>query len=279
MIVLSNARDLQVYSETLLSDLLEIKRFVLKKHLHKGYCHYCASIQSFKLISRPEWTNLRNNFFCDSCGLSSRQRFFFSVLENLNISLTDKAVIFEKVTPFFQRLHKKYPKILGCEYLGDTNISGELYTFNEESIQHENLLSMSFEDNSLDFLFHQDVLEHVPDAHTALVETLRVLKPGGSSIFMAPFFHNLLTSRKRARLEGDKIVNILPPSYHGNPVNKDEGALVFEDFGLDFVDSVEGIGFKVELLIDHSIVSYHFTDHHPDTTFISLPIAFKLSKY
>jgi len=42
--------------------------------------------------------------------------------------------------------------------------------------------------------------------------------------------------------EKGKVVNLLPPEIHGNPISKN-GSLCFQNFGWDILDELRGNGF------------------------------------
>jgi len=89
-----------------------------------------------------------------------------------------------------------------------------------------------------------DVLEHIPNYKKALSECYRCLKPGGTLYFSIPFVkaseHNIV----RANLsETGEIINLLPPEYHGNPLNSD-GILCFYHFGWEILNDLKNAGFN-----------------------------------
>jgi hypothetical protein len=67
----------------------------------------------------------------------------------------------------------------------------------------------------------------------AVSEIMRVVKPGGAHVFTAPKHKGLRATRQRARLDGNNIVHLLEPQYHGNPI-ADGRSLVTWDYGDDF---------------------------------------------
>jgi hypothetical protein len=54
------------------------------------------------------------------------------------------------------------------------------------------------------------------------------------------------TTVVRTLLEEGVLTYLLPPEYHGDPI-RDEGALVFTDFGSDIVALITSVGFQIEL--------------------------------
>jgi len=73
------------------------------------------------------------------------------------------------------------------------------------------ICNLPFENNTLDWIFCNHVLEHIPDDAQAIRELYRVMKPGGTGIFQVPqdmsrektFEDNSITeARERARIFG-----------------------------------------------------------------------------
>jgi len=82
--------------------------------------------------------------------------------------------------------------------------------------------SIPAEDNSIDLIFAQDVLHHIPDLHRFSTEIFRVLKPGGAIYCREPywgplaqivwrFFHPEDFSTKKLRIKQD-----FRDAMHGN---------------------------------------------------------------
>jgi SAM-dependent methyltransferase len=117
------------------------------------------------------------------------------------------------------------------------------------NVPSEDLLALSYADASFDLVVTSDTLEHVPEIDTALRETLRVLKPGGTHVFSVPVVWDRPT-RQRAVMNDGEITHLLPPSYHGQPAEGKSDYLVFYEFGADFVERCTVIGYEVRLLKD-----------------------------
>lgn len=108
-----------------------------------------------------------------------------------------------------------------------------------DGVRCEDLRSMSFEDESFDIFITQDVLEHVPDPDRAFTEIHRVLRPGGIHVFTVPCGDR--PTRERARLLPDGAMeHLLPPEFHGNPVDPN-GSLVVTDWGPDLLERIEAV--------------------------------------
>ena len=114
----------------------------------------------------------------------------------------------------------------------------------------QNLMALSYADDTFDLFLTSDTLEHVPDFDLALSEIHRVLKPGGKHIFTIPIIWDRPT-RQRAEMVDGGIVHHLPPSHHGGPDVSPDDYLVFNEFGGDAIRRIEASGFNVRLLRDH----------------------------
>lgn len=119
----------------------------------------------------------------------------------------------------------------------------------DKSLRHEDLLSLSYADDSLDVVLHSDTIEHAPDFDKAMQEIRRVLKPGGSTVFSTPVVRDGRNTVVRARVDDGKVINVLPPSFHGGHTNRQD-FLVFYEFGEDIVPRIEQAGFDV-VLFEH----------------------------
>ena len=132
-----------------------------------------------------------------------------------------------------------FPFFWGAEYLPTEADRNNFFP-----VPHMDLQNIDFSDNQFDAFISGDVFEHVPDLDTCLSEIARVLKPGGILISSFPFSPRTITTVKRAELKEDgEIRHILPPEYHGNPVDVDAGSLVFNLPGWDILDQLRKLGF------------------------------------
>jgi ubiquinone/menaquinone biosynthesis C-methylase UbiE len=89
-----------------------------------------------------------------------------------------------------------------------------------------NLERLPFQDESFDIIISQDVLEHLENPHTVFKEFARVLKKGGSLVFLTPNVYgyvsifSMLTPTKfhvfYNGLRGQKESDIFPTYYRAN---------------------------------------------------------------
>lgn len=187
----------------------------------------------------PNW---REHMQCGHCGLVNRMRAALHALHTQAPPDRDSSIyITERVTPTYRWLEVRYPNLKGSEYLGPEFEPGSMV----DGIRHEDVMDLSFEENSFDRVLSFDVLEHVPDPDRAFYELYRVLNPGGVLIFSVPFSYASKTDIIRATLLQDGAIEYhFPAEYHGNPVDPEGGALCYRYFGWEMLDRIRGIGFK-----------------------------------
>jgi SAM-dependent methyltransferase len=223
-----------------------------------GYCTACNQVTKMRVdwlfgggsnaISsiHPAWTETA---VCEECGLNSRMRALLDFLKTrgaaLDTTRVRKAYIAEQITPFYQRMKKILPSLVGSEYLGSEHKSGDVVIKWREfrRIRHEDMTALSFADGEFDLAMTLDVFEHIPNYRQAFAELWRVLSPGGRLVFTIPFFYDLETTRIRASIGSDGVIHHLPPEIHGNPVGNN-GSLCFQNFGWDILLDLQKAGFS-----------------------------------
>jgi hypothetical protein len=126
----------------------------------------------------------------------------------------------------------------GSEYLPKP-VDQETYS----DIRHEDVMALSFEDESFDAYITNEVLEHVPSVEATLREAHRILKPGGVLFGTFPMAYVSETSLVKAELRDGEIVHLTEPEYHGNPIDPASGSLVFSIPGWDIIEQARSAGF------------------------------------
>ncbi len=130
------------------------------------------------------------------------------------------------------------------EYFGNDYQCGEYVN----NVQHQDLMNLSFPDQSFDLIISADVFEHIPDPYQAHREVFRVLKPGDAisspfpSIRPSTSTTSAPLSRKTARSTSSS-----PRIYHHDPLRVDEGCLVFSMFSIEMLVRLRRIGFRSHL--------------------------------
>jgi SAM-dependent methyltransferase len=143
----------------------------------------------------------------------------------------------EAVTPL-ARLLGTVAQFQGSEYLPGADERGRF-----PGVMHQDVMNLSFPDQSFDLYVSCEVMEHVPDVERTLSEARRVLKRGGELIATFPFAYGSEGSLVKAALQDGQIVHFTEPEYHGNPVSNTGGSLVFTIPGWDILDSTRAAGF------------------------------------
>ena len=247
-------------------DLLRAFRNVYRLLLHQkhwrynsfGYCVSCGSsnifihdlnietvlakiIESWRLSDNFKKHLLdRENYLCVNCLSNYRQRVHAeTVLKVLGLTRTGTLIaklkgdtnfkIYETATynVFRHDTLRNTSNYIVSEYFDDRPFGTYV-----NNIRNENLVNLSFSDNSFDVLINSDVLEHVSDLDKCLSEIKRVLKPGGFHIFTVPVDIALPKTLERAKLTEGKIEHLMPPVMHGDTI-RSSGILAFRDFGSD----------------------------------------------
>lgn len=213
--------------------------------LGTAICSYCGDIK--KMFLKKGVTgepNFREELVCEECGLNNRIRAVFQVFSELFNGNTQisKVILPEHRTPFYEALRDRYDniKISSSEYFAD---EFEIGSIGELGVRNEDLTRLTYQDDVFDVAICLEVLEHVPDYQLALKEIVRVMKKGGTAIITVPFLWDKNQTLVRARIEHDRVVNILEPEYHGDP-NSDNPCLCFYHFGWDFLESMKTAGFR-----------------------------------
>jgi len=245
----------------------------------QGYCEVCDKKTEFKIErNNPKGTTpmYRSTLTCRHCALMNRRRFIAALLKKLMNGGDIKDVyVYERITQFYKVMQEqlKNVNLVGSEYLGSDKKPGEivkkLKVQNKiiNDVRHEDALKLSFDDKSFDLVVSQDVFEHVSDINKSLKEAHRVLRNHGCLIIAIPFTF-AKTTVQRAMLKDGKIQNLLPAAYHGNPLSKN-GALVFFDYGWDFLDMCKSAGFTKAYMVGYYSLYYGYIGRALQVMFIA----------
>jgi SAM-dependent methyltransferase len=222
----------------------------------KGCCYPCQKEVEFKtdflyshtIVNGKPVPNWRERVVCPICRMNNRTRASIQILEQTLLASKHSYVyIAEQVTPLYGALKKRFPNLIGSEYLGDKVAFG---TMDARGIRNESITKLTFADNAFDYILNFDVLEHVPDVNSALTEIYRVLKPAGTLLLSVPFLPGEYNTSVRAKIdEAGNVIHLQTPQYHGDPI-ADAGCLCFQDFGWELLDQMRAIGFmNVNMLL------------------------------
>lgn len=137
-------------------------------------------------------------------------------------------------------LRGMFPYFWGAEYLPNELDRKQFFPMPHMDLQEIDMPSESF-----DMFVSGDVFEHIPDLDKALAEIHRVLKLGGTLVSSFPFHVERLKTEIRAEITPEgKTHHILPAEYHGNPVDPENGTLVFSLPGWDILEKLRNLGFS-----------------------------------
>jgi SAM-dependent methyltransferase len=208
--------------------------------LHSTFLGFCT----------PDTVSLNRDNYRESLsarGFNARQR---AVLDIVNDEFpADKhrgarIHLHEGITPFARAVQSRYSYVLASEYLPDDHSRSRSFP-----IPHIDVCDSGLPDNCFDLIVSQEVLEHVPYPEAAFKDMARILKPGGKLIATVPFLQNRDSSLRKAMiLDGGEILHLLPPEYHGNPIDPSGGSLVFEIPGWDILDRLKQAGFQFSVM-------------------------------
>jgi SAM-dependent methyltransferase len=250
MIRFSDFTDIQswrrsIAAETAFTDAAE--DFLRTQSEVGGFCQICRRWVRFVVNGGPDFgagfPNLREGLVCP-CGAKSRDRLMTLASRN-RLAAAGHVVFFGALSGWAQWAREAHgERILFCEYLGDDVPAGAEVAVEGVAVQNQDMTRMTLPDASTDLILHQDVLEHIPDYRAAFRETLRVLRPGGQTIFTAPLFHALDQTFVRASFdEAGALVHHAEPELHGDPLVP-AGILAFYNFGWSLVDDLRAVGFE-----------------------------------
>lgn len=221
---------------------------------HKfGKCTVCGRTTFFYC---HDLNGVRGSMICVFCRSCSRNRHIAKIILNtfsdskkehlneISNELSKLDIYQASAKGGLNKVLSNSPKYICSEYF-DNVIHGEK---NSHGILCEDLQNLSFPDNSFDLIITEDVFEHIRHPELAWNEIKRVLKPGGYHIFSMPFHFDRITF-KRIDVSSDKDIFIVPPRYHGDSL-RNEGIIVYNDFGVDLYLYLESIGLPTEVFIN-----------------------------
>ena len=190
--------------------------------VNAGWCSCCRADSEF--IETGVW--LRDQYLCRRCGSIPRVRA-------VNMTLDRYFPLWETATIHESSPSNNFIARYCSHYSSSYFFEGVALGTEHQGSRCENLEALTFSDNTFDLVITQDVLEHVFRPDLAVSEIMRVVKPGGAHLFTTPKHKGLRKTSQRATLDGETIVHLLEPQYHGNPIG-DGRALVTWDYGDDF---------------------------------------------
>ena len=216
--------------------------------LEAGECGVCGHTGEYVRSDLPT----RESYHCQACGASLRYRQQASAITAaygqpgapfvkwLDQDSVRELVIYEPgIVGPFRHLLRGLPGYCNSYYWPGIAPGEE-----HEGVRCEDLRRLTFADDSMDLVISSDIYEHVRGPGEAFAEIFRVLRPGGRHIFTVPLFWPLpSTTQPRIDYSGPEDKFLVPPIYHGNPVDP-QGSLVYTDFGMDLPEGLRWLGFE-----------------------------------
>jgi hypothetical protein len=215
----------------------------------EAYCYPCRKEVPLRVnyeysyvrdgVRLPNW---REHLVCPRCKLNNRMRASIHLFEQIvKPGRNSSLYITEQITLLYRWLSRNYRNVRGSEYMGTAIPCGST---DKKGIRNESLTHLSFPASEFDCVLSFDVFEHVPHIQQAFHELHRVLKPEGTLFFTVPFDRNAEKNTLRARKKEDgAIEHLLPPEYHGDPLNS-AGCLTFHGFGWEMAGQLREAGFS-----------------------------------
>lgn len=127
-----------------------------------------------------------------------------------------------------QAFYKRFKKLSNIEYI-TCDLNSPLAQIKAD------IQDLPFEENSFDVIFCNHVLEHVKNDKKAMSELFRVMKKGGWGIFQVPIRYQLERTFEAPDIT-DKKERIEKFGQYDH----------VRVYGMDFFETLESIGFKVE---------------------------------
>jgi SAM-dependent methyltransferase len=193
-----------------------------------GFCSICG--EETRFIERGPW--LRDEYRCVRCGSIPRARALIHALDrefpNWRMLKVHESSPGGAASTKLQRECSGY---LATHFFPDVPL-GQV----SAGFRCENLEDQTFPDESFDLVVTQDVLEHVMNPALAFSEIARTLRVGGAHVFTVPWYY-WKSTLVRATLSAGQVQHLLPPDYHGNPIDA-RGSLVVREWGLDLLDFI-----------------------------------------
>jgi hypothetical protein len=216
-----------------------------KEFILKGFSYPAQKVVDFavKLLPDSMGIDWKGSIVCPATDLNNRCRAVAQFLDfELNPRRNSKIYLAEQLTPLYNYLLKKYPALIGSEYLGHEITPGFV---NASGIRHEDLTQLSFGEGELDFYVCGERFCYTPCHMAAFAESYRVLKNNGMLLWSVPFIPHRYENTMRARITNEgEVVHILEPVLFSDPIGGENNALCYTEFGWEMLDQVRQAGFR-----------------------------------
>ncbi|MFT7287113.1 MAG: SAM-dependent methyltransferase [Halieaceae bacterium] len=209
--------------------LLKLNEFSLRSQ--------CCPLCGFQLLLRLSKTE--HAVRCAGCRAGPAHMSLGAVLKQYCADL-EGARVWEMSSrgPVHRFLSRSGAALTVSEYFDDV----EPGAYRDE-VQCQNVEKLSYATASFDLATSTEVFEHVSDDLAGFKEVLRVLKPGGLTVFTVPIVLSEAT-RERARIINGELIHLLPPEYHDDHLRGSGHVLCFRTYGYDIVERLRDAGFS-----------------------------------
>jgi SAM-dependent methyltransferase len=197
-----------------------------------GRCPICGFSVLIKL------NNNEISVHCIHCNASAVIVSLILVLNLLVPDLQDKHVYeMSSRGPLWRFLKSRCNRLTYSEFFDDVP-PGSF----KDSIQCQDVQSLTFQNNTFDIVTCTEVFEHVQNDIKGFSEVHRVLKPGGLFIFTVPLLTSEETIERVATFDG-QLRMLMPPEYHGDWLRGSGRVLCFRNYGRDIISRLLISGF------------------------------------
>lgn len=175
----------------------------------------------------------RVNDICPLCQSTDRDRLVYLFLKYKTDLLTEPNTLLH-VAPE-PALYRKLKRLKNLHYFPVTKYQEGLYY--SDHIPSADLLDLSFEGETYDWVICNHVLEHIEDDKKAMNEIFRILKPGGKALLQVP-----ISFEMEKTYENPEIRTKEDREQHFGQFDH------VRIYGKDYVQRLEAVGFEVSAI-------------------------------